>query len=202
MSGKADRFAAAYLDVRSREGWAERDREGRATAIENAVRLMRDELGGAALIVDVGAGASRTRGVISVDVLSGADVRADMRSLPFPDGAIDGAVYAASLHYATLGESVPEAARVLRAGGLLAIIDSPLYFGQPAAAAAAARSAAYYARAGHPELAAFYHPLEAGALRAELTRNRFDVLELSAGSRWRRLLRRGPRSFVLARKLR
>jgi len=198
----AERFAVAYAAIRQGEQWAERDRARRATAVARTVDSMRAELGANATIASVGAGAMRVPGVIAVDLLAPANVRADMRALPFADGAIDGAVYAASLHYAELGESVPEAARVLRGGGLLAVIDSPIYFGQPDATAAAARSAAYYARAGHPELAAFYHPLEAGALRATLAQNRFEMVELTAGSRWRRLLRRGPRSFVLARKLR
>ena len=202
MNGEADRFAAAYTAVRSGERWAEADRRRRAAAIADALRLIREEVGPDALIVDIGSGSMRTPGVITIDLVPGADVRADMRALPLSDGSAGGALYAASLHYAPIGDAVAEAARILRPGGLLAAIDSPIYVGHAAAAAAASRSAAYYARAGHPELASHYHPIELVALRKSLAASGFEVVRLSTGSRWRRLLRRGPSSFVLARKLR
>lgn len=202
MTGEADRFAAAYSAVRAGERWAEADRRRRASAIADAVRVLRDELGPDALIVDIGSGSARTPGVIAIDLVPGADIRADMRALPLRDGSAGGALYAASLHYAPIGDAVAEAARILRPGGLLAAIDSPIYVGRSAAAAAASRTAAYYARAGHPELARHYHPIELEELRRTLAANGFEVVRLSTGSGWRRLLRRGPTSFVLARKLR
>lgn len=198
----AERFTHAYASIRARESWAERDRARRTAAVAESVELMRRELGENARIVSVGSGAVRLPGVIAIDLLATADVTADMRALPFGDGSIDGALYAASLHYAPLAVAVAEASRILRPGAVLVVIDSPLYDGQPAASAARARSAEYYARAGRPELAAHYHPIELGELRDALATNGLEVARLSTGSRWRRILRRGPRSFVFARKLR
>ena len=202
MTGEADRFASAYTALRAREGWAERDRIRRAGAVADAVALIRRELGASARIVDVGSGAIRVPGVIGVDLVAGADVRGDMRALPFADSSVDGLMYAASLHYATAEDAVAEAARILRRGGILVAIDSPIYSTGNAAAAAKSRTAAYYASAGFPELSPHYHPIELGALRRSLAMNGLEVERISTGSRWRRLLRRGPTSFVLARKLR
>jgi SAM-dependent methyltransferase len=48
--------------------------------------------------------------------------------IPAPDASFDIAVFNASLHYATdLAEVLAEAARVVRPGGALAILDSPFY---------------------------------------------------------------------------
>jgi SAM-dependent methyltransferase len=201
----SDRFVEEYTALRAQEPWAEKGRARRAQAIASAVELIRVQLGAGALIVDVGAGAAAATGVIAIDLVPPPGrlaVRGDMRRLPLADGSIDAVLYAASLHYAPLGDAVTEAARVLRPGGLLVALDSPIYEGPAAAAAARARSAAYYERAGHPLLAAHYHPIELGALRTALQANGFEVARLTLGSRWRRLARRGPDSFVLARKLR
>lgn len=198
----AGRFTRAYASIRMREPWAERDRKRRAAAVARSVDLMRRELGAGATIVSVGAGGMRLQGVIALDLVPDADVTADMRALPFRDASIDGALYSASLHYAPVTVAVAEAARVLRRGGMFVAIDSPIYVGEPAAAAAKARSATYYAAGGVPELAAHYHPLELAALRSALATNGLAVARMSTGSRWGRLLGRGPRSFVLARKLR
>ncbi|HVA93211.1 MAG TPA: class I SAM-dependent methyltransferase [Chloroflexota bacterium] len=55
-------------------------------------------------------------------------VQASMDRLPFPDQQFDIAVAAASLHYArSVTRAVREAARVLAPGGLLVLIDTPLY---------------------------------------------------------------------------
>ena len=197
----AELFAAEYAELRAREGWAERDRVRRAAAIARAIELVRSRLGMNALIVDVGAGAQRLAGVVAIDVGAGPDVRGDMRSLPLRDSSVDATLYAASLHYAPVDAAVAEAARVLRPGGLLVVLDSPIYDSPAAAAAAKARSVDYYARAGHPFLAEHYHPIEAGALREALARSRLELLTLRLGARWRRVLRRGPDSLVLARKL-
>lgn len=198
----AERFAAEYAELRAQEGWAERDRVRGKAAIAQAIGLVRNRLGANAVIVDIGAGAQRHAGVIGIDLGGRPNVRGDMRSLPLRDASVDATLYAASLHYAPVDEAVAEAARVLRAGGLLVAIDSPIYDSPAAAAEARARSAEYYARAGHPSLADHYHPIEAGALRRALTRSGLELVTLRLGSRWRRLLRRGPDSLVLARKLR
>lgn len=203
MNGSAaGRFALEYAELRSRERWAESDRVRRQAAIARAIDLAREEVGANALIVDVGAGAQRNAGVITIDLGTDAQVRGDMRNLPLPDSSVDGALYAASLHYAPVDVVIAEAARILRPGGLLVAIDSPVYDGPAAAAAAKARSTAYYAAAGYPALAEHYHPIEVGALRLALARSGFGLLRLTTGSRWRRLLRRGPDSVVLARRLR
>lgn len=199
---EAGRFALEYAELRSRERWAESDRVRRKVAVARAIALVRDEVGADASIVDVGAGAQRNAGVITIDLGTDAQVRADMHNLPLRNASVDGALYAASLHYAPVEIAIAEAARVLRPGGLLIAIDSPVYDGAGAAAAAKGRSTAYYTAAGYPALAAHYHPIEVGALRLALARSGFDLLRLSTGSRWRRLLRRGPDSVVLARRLR
>lgn len=198
----ADRFAAAYAALREREEWAERGRARRVAALDEAVAMIRARVGANALIVDIGAGARRRPGVIGIDLTPRANVRGDMRALPLRNASVDGAVYAASLHYAPLDIAVAEAARVVRPGGMLVAIDSPIYAGTVAARRAKDRTAAYYARAGFPELASHYHPIEVGALRSALEANGFEVMRLHTGSRWRRLLRRGPSSVAVARKLR
>ena len=203
MTGSgAERFRHAYASMRAREPWAERDRRRRAAAVARSVELIRRELGADASIVSVGAGAMRSPGVIAVDLLPTADVMADMRALPFQDGSLDGVLYAASLHYAPVSVAVAEAARVLRPGGIFIAIDSPVYTDEKGVAAARARSEAYYASKGMPELAAHYHPIDLAALLVALAGGSLELKSLSTGSPWRRLLRRGPRSFVLARKLR
>ena len=203
MTGtEAERFAAAYTALRAREPWAEKDRSRRDAAVADAVRTIRSLLGKDALIVDVGAGVHHVPGVITVDLLRVADLQADLRALPFADGSVDGALYAASLHYAPIAVAVAEAGRILRPGGVLIAIDSPLYADATAAAAAKARSEAYYASNRVPELAAHYHPIEVGSLRRALAANGLELSRLTRGSGWARLLGQGPRSFVLARKLR
>lgn len=53
---------------------------------------------------------------------------ADFEDIPAPDASFDIAVFNASLHYATdLAAVLAEAARVVRPGGRLAILDSPFY---------------------------------------------------------------------------
>lgn len=199
---EAERFAVAYASIRLREPWAEKDRGRRTRAVADAVELIRCELGAGASIVSVGAGVMRLPGVITIDLLPTADITADMRALPLADGSIDGVLYAASLHYAPIDVAIAEAARVVRHDGLFVAIDSPIYANEAAAAAAQARSAAYYSRMGVPELSANYHPIDAAALRAALETSGLELARLTFGGRWRRLLRRGPTSFVLARKLR
>jgi len=199
---EAEGFAVAYASIRLREPWAEKDRGRRTRAVADAVELIRRELGAGASIVSVGAGVMRLPGVITIDLLPTADITADMRALPLADGSIDGVLYAASLHYAPIDVAIAEAARVVRHDGLFVAIDSPIYANEAAAAAAQGRSAAYYSRMGVPELSANYHPIDAAALRAALETSGLELARLTFGGRWRRLLRRGPTSFVIARKLR
>jgi len=199
---EAERFAVAYASIRLREPWAEKDRGRRTRAVADAVELIRRELGAGASIVSVGAGVMRLPGVITIDLLPTADITADMLALPLADGSIDGVLYAASLHYAPIEVAIAEAARVVRHDGLFVAIDSPIYANEAAAAAAQARSAAYYSRMGVPELSANYHPIDAAALHAALDASGLELARLTFGGRWRRLLRRGPTSFVIARKLR
>jgi SAM-dependent methyltransferase len=133
-------------------------------------------------------------------------VRGDMRRLPVRDSSVDGALYAASLHYAPLSESIREAARVLAPGGLLIAVDSPMYEGRRLQALAEERSKAYYAGAGFPDLGRHYHPIDVTALRACLAAAGFDVLRLDTGraSRrwWERLGRRRRSSFLIAKLVR
>lgn len=195
---EADLFAAEYTALRAQEGWAERDRARRAGAIADAVALIRRRAGDGALIADVGSGATPQAGVIAIDLVGGAAVRGDMRRLPLRNASVDGVLFAAALHYAPLDEALGEAARVLRPGGLLVAIDSPIYGGGDAVRRAAHRSAAYYETAGHPALEAHYHPIELKALRDALSAAAFQTERIATGSPWSRLLRRGPTSFVLA----
>jgi len=167
------------------------------------------------VVVDVGSGGGwaarhlRDADVIAIDLLDidtrpgVLQVRADMRSLPLRDSTVDVAFYAASLHYAPVSEAIGEAARVLRAGGLLVAVDSPMYVDRRRQALAEARSAAYYAAAGFSELGAHYHPIDMTALRAALASAGFEVLRLEGGVTarrwWERLGRPRRSSFLMAR---
>ena len=52
----------------------------------------------------------------------------DLHRLPFRSGSVDSVVYNASLHYASdLVEALKEAARMLKPGGLLAVLNSPVH---------------------------------------------------------------------------
>jgi len=54
--------------------------------------------------------------------------QAEMSALPLGEGVADAVVFNASLHYATdLAEVLAEAVRVLRPGGTVVVMDSPLY---------------------------------------------------------------------------
>jgi hypothetical protein len=94
---------------------------------------------------------------------------------------------------------------VLRPGGFLVAIESPMYRNRRARAQAQARSEAYYATAGFPELATHYHPIDVTALRATLESASFEVLRLDAGSTarrwWERVARPRRSTFLLARSI-
>jgi SAM-dependent methyltransferase len=222
---QADGFARDYHQLRVFEGWVgEHGREdpaggdpalwrGRARGVAEAARLLTRRLGDAPLLLDVGSGGGWAAGmltgaeVIAIDLLDapakhGLSVRGDMVQLPVRNGAADGVLYAASLHYAPVDVAVREAARVLRPGGLLIALDSPLYPNAGETEKSVARSQAYYAKVGHTSLAAHYHPIDAGVLRQALASAGFDLERLITRPRWRRRLRAGPASLVLASRLR
>jgi len=140
--------------------------------------------------------------VIGIDLLDAKArageirVRGDMRRLPIRDATVDAAFYAASLHYAPIEDSIREAARVLRPGGVLVAVDSPIYRDPTAQTRAKARSVKYYQGAGFPDLADHYHPIDVTALRAALADFGFATMRLDVG---KGLFRRDP-SFVMARR--
>jgi SAM-dependent methyltransferase len=226
----ADRFAAQYTALRRQEGWMGRDgREdpqngkpqlwrGRLESVSQAAAALSSQWtsvrAGRPVVVDIGSGGGwaaryfRDADVIAIDLLDTEStpgvlhVRADMRSLPLRDSTIDVAFYAASLHYAPVSDSIGEAARVLRRGGLVIAVDSPIYSDRRGQALAEARSAAYYTRAGFPELATHYHPIDVAALRVALAGGGFDVLQLEPGRtarRWWQGVGRPNRSFLVAK---
>ena len=226
----ADRFAERYQALRRAEGWAgDGGRESpetgsqrlwahrvkpvtEAAAILSSVRCS----GSRRFIVDVGSG-----GGWAARYLPGADVvaldlvdrpcsaticvRADMSDLPLRSGVADGMLFAASLHYAPLPEVVPEIKRVLRRGGLVIAVDSPIYRSRQARDEAWSRSKKYFADQGFPALIDHYHPIDAVELRRLLADCGLDVKRFEVGARSRVLaaLRRGtpPATFVVAEKL-
>lgn len=63
-------------------------------------------------------------------------IAASFEDLPLPSGAFDLVVFNAALHYALeLNKTLAEACRVLRPGGMIAILDSPFYRDEEAGAA-------------------------------------------------------------------
>lgn len=151
-------------------------------------------------------------GVIAFDILPtvptgrALTVRADMRRLPLRDSTIDAAFFSASIHYVPLAEAVGEAARVLRHGGLLLIVDSPIYGDDRSRAQAAGRSAAYYSAAGYPGLASGYHPASIKELRPVIADSGFALIGLKTEARinamWRRITGRPPETLVIGRRVR
>lgn len=221
--GAAERFGAQYTVLRQREGWIgpsgrEDPDDGeprlwdrRLKAISKAVAALRREWAGLArpVVIDVGSGGGwfarylREADVIAVDLLDVEarpgvlQVRGDMRRLPVGDATADAAVYSASLHYAHIEDSILEAARVLRPGGVLIALDSPMYRDRRAQARARVRSAAYYTHAGFPDLAEHYHPIDVTSLRIALVGAGFGVIRLDAGGSGRWWWERP--SFLMAR---
>ena len=220
----AAEFARQYAALRQDEGWVGPDgredpRTGKPELWRARIKLVAEAAevleresrgrGNKSLVVDAGSGGGWVAEhlpfarVVAIDLLPPAAVRADMRRLPLADASVAAMLYAASLHYAPLDEAIPEAARVLRDHGLLIAIDSPVYADEAGRRRAAARSAAYYRERGYPDLAAHYHPIEAGAMRAAITSEgfvieRFDVTRRRIGW-WGG---GSPACFVIARRLR
>lgn len=211
LRAEAYQFAAEYSDLRLREKWVERQRASRERAVADASRALQETSGTRPLVLDVGSGGGWAAAVlahadvIAIDLVEAGpgpalSVRGDMRHLPVRDRTADGVLFAASMHYAPIAEVVTEAARVLRTGGLLIAVDSPVYLRAGEAARAAERSRDYYSAAGHPDLAGHYHPIDAAQLRSALIAAGFRLERMQVRSRWR--LRTGPASLVLATRLR
>ncbi|MGZ3272876.1 MAG: class I SAM-dependent methyltransferase [Caulobacteraceae bacterium] len=103
--------------------------------------------------------------------------------IPVPDASFDIAVFNASLHYATdLAAVLAEAARVVRPGGQLAILDSPFYRRESDGLAMVAEKTAdaphrFGARAG---------TLMALPFIEFVTRERLAAASAAIGVRWRR----------------
>jgi SAM-dependent methyltransferase len=170
------------------------------------------------VVADIGSGTGWAQpllagfGVIAFDILptrpsGGAlTVRADMRRLPLRDSTIDAAFFSASIHYVAPAEALAEAARVLKHGGLLVAVDSPIYRNDDSRARAASRSAAYFASAGYPGLATGYHPASVGELRSVVADAGFALVDLKTEgvvqALWRRVIRRPPASLVVGRRVR
>jgi SAM-dependent methyltransferase len=222
----ADDFADQYQQLRLREGWTNpngkedpgdrrRRWRGRVDSMDQAAALLAREWPAEfrAVVGDIGAGggwAARilpSVSVLAIDILdvspgpAALTVRADMRKLPFRNATLDAVLYAASLHHAPIELAIGEAARVVRPKGLIVAVDSPIYRDARGSARATMRTARYYASVGYPSLSDHYHPIDAQALRSALIDSGFAVERLSIGGRWRRLLRGGPGTIVVARRL-
>lgn len=228
---KADRFAAQYRALRTREGWADssgrEDPEGgrkqlwkgRLESVSEAATILAREWTSRArpVVADIGSGggwAARHLGdadVIAFDLLdvsappAALAVRADMRKLPLRSATVDAVLYAASLHYSPVADAVGEAARVVRPNGLMVAVDSPIYEDARAQAQAVARTAAYYSGAGYPGLSDHYYPINVVELRAVLIDSGFAIERLDiqgAASRvWLRLAHKAPTSLMVARRV-
>ena len=112
-----------------------------------------------------------------------ACVPASFDALPVADGAADLAVFNAALHYATdLRATLHEAVRAVRAGGEIAILDSPFY---ARAADGAAMVAEKHAQASH-RFGARADALLALPFIEYLTRERLAEASASLGLTWRR----------------
>jgi SAM-dependent methyltransferase len=119
---------------------------------------------------------------------------ASFDDLPLPADSADLAVFNASLHYATdLAAVLAEAARVVRPGGTVSILDSPFYSrGSDGAAMVAEKHGTAHARFGD----------RAGTLLAlpfieYLTRERLDRASAALGLAWRRRRVRYPLWYEL-----
>ena len=168
---------------------------GRLESVADAVAAIANVRTGASrlVVLDMGSGGGwaarymRGADVIAIDLVDAPSraevlrVRGDMRRLPLRDAIADVAFFAASLHYAPIGETIRETARVLRPGGLVVAVDSPMYRDRNAQTRAQARSTAYYAAAGFPDLAQNYHPIEVSSLRTSLDAANFEILRLDEG---------------------
>ncbi len=105
-------------------------------------------------------------------------VQAEFNHLPLPDGSTDLVIFNASLHYSTGYEAtLAEAARILRPGGSLVVVDTPVYRDPGAGEAMVAERAAAFRR---------QYGFASDALPSEnyLTPERLAQLETALGIRW------------------
>ena len=226
----ADTFAERYRALRLSEGWVDPTGQTRTGGRPEPWRRLRSASRAAAIlarewpnpagrvVADIGSGTGWAHplfagfGVIAFDILPivptgrALTVRAEMRRLPLRDSTVDATFFSASIHYVPLAEAVREAARVLRHGGLLLVVDSPVYGDDGSRARAAGRSASYYPAAGYPELAAHYHPSSIGQLRSVVADAEFELgglwTEGFIESLWRRAIRHPTASLVVGRRIR
>lgn len=123
--------------------------QARATSFKRLLPLL--ERSDTGLMLDIGAGsgwlaahaAKRGWSAVAIDVMvQGPDslaaarhhdvdlmlVQAEMEALPFEGGSVDLAIMNASLHYAgDVRHALEEAVRVVRVGGTLVVLDSPVF---------------------------------------------------------------------------
>jgi len=227
---EADAFAERYRALRLSEGWVDPtgqtraggrlEVEGRLRSTSRAAAILAREWPSpeGRVVADIGSGTGWAKplfprfGVIALDILprvptgEALSVRADMRRLPLRDSTVDATLYSASIHYVPLADALHEAARVLKHGGLLLVVDSPVYADDGSRARAAGRSASYYAAAGYPELASSYHPSSISQLRSAVANAGFQLVGLwtegLVEALWRRAMRRPPASLVVGRRVR
>lgn len=110
--------------------------------------------------------------------------QAELERLPLAGNSFDLVVANASLHYThDLAQVFKQVSNVLRPGGKLLVMDSPVYPTHEAARAAHERSRSYYAQQGVPELANNYGGLteelfeQSSAFRFACVRRDFSRLD-------------------------
>jgi SAM-dependent methyltransferase len=119
---------------------------------------------------------------------------AGFERIPLDDASADLAVFNASLHYATdLGTVLAEAVRVVRPGGLLAILDTPFYRREKDGLAMVAEKHA----TARQRFGARADTLLALPFIEFLTRGRLEAASAAAGLTWRRIRVRYPLHYEL-----
>jgi SAM-dependent methyltransferase len=104
--------------------------------------------------------------------------RAEIERLPFTDEQSDCVIFNASLHYSEdYARTLGEALRCLRAGGTLAVLDTPWYRREESGAAMVAERREDFTRR-------FGFPSDALASQEYLTDARLSALEAQLGIRW------------------
>lgn len=121
-------------------------------------------------------------------------VAASFEAIPFLPGTFDIAVFNASLHYAVaLERAVGEAARVVAAGGRIAVLDSPFY-----RSAEAGEAMVEEKRRTAPEVfGERAEALTAIPFVEYLTRERLEAASRAVGLEWRRHRVRYPLRYEL-----
>jgi SAM-dependent methyltransferase len=206
--------------------------KGYETLLYKIIQPLEENLQGPLSILDLGSGngwlsnrlAERGHALAAIDLVcndwdglgayihyetSFERVQAEFDALPFLDGSLDLTIFNASLHYSPNYETtLSEALRVLRPGGELVVLDSPLYReSRSGQQMVLEREADFTRRYGFPS----------NTLGSEnfLSEPRLEALARSLGIRWSRwqpcyslgwelrrlkarlLLRREPARFVL-----